>query len=56
MRLYRRIADLRDEIEIDALASEFNDRFGPLPDMLQNLFYQMRVKLRAEKAGLSGWI
>ena len=53
LRLYRRIADLRDETEIDALASEFRDRFGQLPAMTQNLFYQMRVKLRAEKAGLS---
>jgi transcription-repair coupling factor (superfamily II helicase) len=53
LRLYRRIADLRDETEIDALSSEFNDRFGKLPDMVENLFYQMRVKLRAEKAGLS---
>jgi transcription-repair coupling factor (superfamily II helicase) len=53
LRLYRRIADLRDETEIDALASEFRDRFGQLPEMLQNLFYQMRVKLRAEEAGLS---
>jgi transcription-repair coupling factor (superfamily II helicase) len=57
LRLYRRIADLRDEMEIDALASEFKDRFGDLPEMVQNLFYQMRVKLRAEKAGLAsiGW-
>ncbi len=57
LRLYRRIADLRDETEIDALASEFEDRFGDPPEMVQNLFYQMRVKLRAEKAGLSavGW-
>ena len=53
LRLYRRIADLRDETEIDALASEFHDRFGELPEMVQNLFYQMRVKLRAEEAGLS---
>jgi transcription-repair coupling factor (superfamily II helicase) len=53
LRLYRRIADLRDEIEIDALASEFKDRFGELPEMVENLFYQMRVKLRAERAGLS---
>ncbi len=53
LRLYRRIADLRDETELDALASEFRDRFGPLPAMVQNLLYQMRVKLRAEKAGLS---
>jgi transcription-repair coupling factor (superfamily II helicase) len=57
LRLYRRIADLRDETEIDALTSEFKDRFGELPEMVENLFYQMRVKLRAEKAGLSavGW-
>jgi transcription-repair coupling factor (superfamily II helicase) len=53
LRLYRRIADMRDETEIDALASEFKDRFGELPEMTENLFYQMRVKLRAEKAGLS---
>ncbi len=52
LRLYRRIADLRDESEIEALANEFSDRFGELPEMVQNLFYQMRVKLRAEKAGL----
>jgi transcription-repair coupling factor (superfamily II helicase) len=54
LRLYRRIADLRDESEIEALTSEFIDRFGELPGMVENLFYQMRVKLRAEKAGLSG--
>mgnify|MGYP006372345799 FL=1 len=44
---------MRDETEIDALTSEFEDRFGELPEMAGNLFYQMRVKLRAEKAGLS---
>ena len=53
LRLYRRIADFRDGTEIDALSSEFSDRFGKLPDMVENLFYQMRVKLRAERAGLS---
>ena len=36
------------------LAAEFKDRFGELPEMVENLFYQMRVKLRAERAGLSG--
>ncbi len=53
LRLYRRIADLRDESEIEALTNEFSDRFGELPEMVQNFFYQMRVKLRAEKAGLA---
>ena len=28
------------------------DRFGPPPEMVRNLFYQMHVKLRAEAAGL----
>ena len=53
LRLYRRIADLRDETEVEALSSEFKDRFGPLPEMVKNLFYQMQVKLLAESAGLS---
>ncbi|MBI5354456.1 MAG: transcription-repair coupling factor [Chloroflexi bacterium] len=53
LRLYRRIADLRDETELDALGSEFRDRFGLMPEMTQNLLYQMRVKLRAEKVGLT---
>ncbi len=53
LRLYRRIADIRDEAEVEALASEFDDRFGPPPEMVQNLLAQMRVKLRAELAGLS---
>jgi transcription-repair coupling factor (superfamily II helicase) len=52
LSLYRRIADVEDESELDALAKEFEDRFGMLPEQVVNLFYQMRVKLRAEKAGL----
>jgi transcription-repair coupling factor (superfamily II helicase) len=52
LRLYRRLADLTDESALEALAAEFNDRFGPLPEMVINLFYQMRVKMRAENAGL----
>jgi transcription-repair coupling factor (superfamily II helicase) len=52
LRLYRRIAALRDEQELEPLIAEFSDRFGPLPEMFQNLFYQMRVKLRADAAGL----
>jgi transcription-repair coupling factor (superfamily II helicase) len=52
LRLYRRLADLTDEAALEALAAEFNDRFGPLPEMVTNLFYQMRVKLLAERVGL----
>jgi transcription-repair coupling factor (superfamily II helicase) len=57
LRLYRRIADIRDEAELDALESEFADRFGPAPERVHSLLLQMRLKLRAEKAGVSsiGW-
>ena len=52
-RLYRRLADLHSQDELDALAEEFIDRFGPLPEEALNLFYQIKVKLLAEKAGLA---
>jgi transcription-repair coupling factor (superfamily II helicase) len=52
LRLYRRLADLSDQAALEALAAEFTDRFGALPEMVTNLFYQMRVKLQAERVGL----
>jgi transcription-repair coupling factor (superfamily II helicase) len=52
LSLYRRIADVEDESGLEALASEFEDRFGALPEQVVNLLYQMQVKLRAEEAGL----
>jgi transcription-repair coupling factor (superfamily II helicase) len=51
--LYRRIADVQTLDEIDALASEFPDRFGPPPKQVENLFFQMRVKILATQAGFS---
>lgn len=52
LRLYRRLADLTDEAALDALAAEFTDRFGSIPEMVTNLFYQVKIKLIAERAGL----
>lgn len=52
LRLYRRIASMREEREIEPLTDEFADRFGPMPLMVQNLFYQMRIKLRADSVGI----
>jgi transcription-repair coupling factor (superfamily II helicase) len=53
LQLYRRMATLHDESELDAMAEEFIDRFGPFVEPIENLLYQIRVKLRAEKAGLT---
>ena len=53
LRLYRRMADLRSLEEVDSLEEEFKDRFGELPEAVSNLLYQIKVKLLAERAGLS---
>jgi transcription-repair coupling factor (superfamily II helicase) len=53
LQVYRRMAGLHDETELDALQEEFLDRFGPYSEETQNLFFQIRVKLRAEKAHLA---
>ncbi len=53
LRLYRRIADATSLHDMEALQAEFADRFGPLPDELLNLLYQIKVRLLAEKAGLA---
>ena len=52
-RLYRRLADMRTQDEIEALAEEFVDRFGPLPSEAMNLLFQLKVKLLSDKAGLA---
>ncbi len=52
LQLYRRMANLRDEAELDTLVEEFTDRFGPVVELVQNLLFQIRVKLRGERAGL----
>ncbi|NPV57890.1 MAG: transcription-repair coupling factor, partial [Anaerolineae bacterium] len=53
LRIYRRLAEIREEVQIDQMQVEFADRFGALPEAVTNLLYQMRVKLRAEQAGLA---
>jgi len=53
LQLYRRLADMQSEEDVDALMDEFSDRFGPPTEPVKNLFYQMKVKLRAETAGLA---
>ena len=52
IKLYRRMASVSREDELDALDAEFTDRFGPLPAEIKNLVFQIRVKILAEKIGL----
>ena len=53
MALYRRLNDAGDKAEIEALAAEMIDRFGPLPQATQNLVRLIEIKDQAIKANIS---
>ena len=50
LRLYRRMAGLDGLEEVDEMAEELADRFGPIPDPVDNLLYQLRIKVLAMRA------
>jgi transcription-repair coupling factor (superfamily II helicase) len=51
LRLYRRMAELAAEDDLSTLRRELEDRFGELPGAAENLLYQLRVKILAQRAG-----
>ena len=58
LQLYRRIAGLNSLHDLEEMKKEIEDRFGTDPETnsipleLQNLFYQIQVKMEALKAGI----
>ena len=44
MALYRRLADLEDQAEIERFAAELIDRFGPLPEEVKHLLEIVAIK------------
>jgi transcription-repair coupling factor (superfamily II helicase) len=53
LQLYRRIAAIASESELKQLEEEFKDRFGKLIEPVDNLFYQLHIRLMGERAGLT---
>jgi transcription-repair coupling factor (superfamily II helicase) len=51
--LYKRIANAKTKTALSDIQSEIIDRFGILPEQVKLLIKQTRLKLRAEKAGIS---
>ncbi len=51
--LYRRLADIMDDAEIDPLAAEIIDRFGALPPEVENLMQTVAIKQICRKAGVA---
>ncbi|MGX7952406.1 transcription-repair coupling factor [Tsuneonella sp. HG249] len=53
MGLYRRLNDAKDQSEIEALAAEMIDRFGPLPAATGNLVKLIGIKELAIRANIA---
>ncbi len=51
--LYRRLAHLEDEAEIDAFAAELIDRFGELPEEVENLLAIVTIKRLCRAANVA---
>lgn len=52
LEMYRRIAAVRNDAEVDALADEMADRYGSLPDVTKRLLQTAKFRLLCQSAGL----
>jgi transcription-repair coupling factor (superfamily II helicase) len=50
--LYRRLADIEEEREIDAFGAELTDRFGKLPEEVQHLLRIVAIKTLCRRANV----
>ncbi|MBE0415619.1 MAG: transcription-repair coupling factor [Dehalococcoidia bacterium] len=52
LTLYQRLAKLTAPKQVDEMAEELGDRFGPMPPQVANLLYAVKVKNLAMDAGV----
>jgi transcription-repair coupling factor (superfamily II helicase) len=53
LEAYRKIAELTEEAGIQAVREELQDRYGPLPEPVENLLAVARLRIKARRAGLT---
>jgi len=53
LSLYHRLARVEHIEEVEDVAREFKDRFGPLPEPVENLLYIVKIKVLAARAEVS---
>lgn len=53
LKLYRRLADIRTDAQVNEIAQELTDRFGKPPAQIENLLYLLRVRVAAMCARLA---
>jgi transcription-repair coupling factor (superfamily II helicase) len=52
LALYRRLAEIEDEQEIEAFGAELVDRFGPLPEEVEHLLKIVAIKALCRRANV----
>jgi transcription-repair coupling factor (superfamily II helicase) len=52
LAVYQRLAQATDDVEVNAIEQELNDRFGKLPPAARNLVWVVRLRLMATTAGV----
>ena len=52
LRTYKRIASARSDEELERIREEVADRYGRLPESVENLFAYARVRRNAERLGI----
>ena len=50
--LYRRLADLAEQVDVDGFAAELHDRFGKLPEEVEHLLAVVSIKLLCRAANV----
>ncbi|HEY1541934.1 MAG TPA: TRCF domain-containing protein, partial [Xanthobacteraceae bacterium] len=53
LALYRRLADLEEDRDIDGFAAELVDRFGPLPEEVKHLLDTVKIKALCRRANVA---
>jgi transcription-repair coupling factor (superfamily II helicase) len=53
LSLYHKLAKVEHVEEVEDITREFQDRFGPLPEPVENLLYIVKIKVLATKAKVS---
>jgi transcription-repair coupling factor (superfamily II helicase) len=54
LRMYKRIAGVENEDQLEDVRSELEDRYGPLPGPVRNLIDAAALKLLSERVGVLG--
>ena len=52
LNLYRRLSSIKDEAQLKAIQEEIRDRFGPLPEEVENLLSLVALRLVLKRIGV----